>query len=63
MKPPRTVPLGTLFELVGQGGMNDWRMIQDFGEADELHTDWAVMSIAYIGKTEFNDEMIATKGR
>jgi len=62
MDPPRTMPLGTLFELAREGDTNDWRMIQDFGDDDELHTDWAVMSVAYIGKTTFTDETIAAKG-
>jgi len=61
-EPPRTMPLGTLFERVREGDTNDWRMIQDFGDEDELRTDWAVMSVPYVGKTKFTDEIIAAKG-
>jgi hypothetical protein len=62
MEPPRTMPLGTLFELVREEDTNEWRMIQDFGDDHELHTDWAVMSVVYVGKTKFTDETIAAKG-
>jgi hypothetical protein len=59
---PTTTSLGTLFELVRDRNKNDWRMIPDFGEDDELRTDWSVMSVAYIGRTKLSDEVIASKG-
>jgi hypothetical protein len=54
--------LGTLFELVREGRVNRWRTIQNFGEGDELHTDWTTMTIAYVGTTMLNDDVFEATG-
>jgi hypothetical protein len=54
--------LGTLFELVREGRVNRWRTIQNFGEGDELHTDWTTMTIAYVGTTMSHDDVFEATG-